>query len=104
MKNVRVKPWELEAATSLGRVEAMTEVARKMLTDGKKFDEIHFFEESVKSGGIAEHIAGKLYESGFNNKFKIHAISDTFIPHMSVSEALNENGLSTESMIEWLSK
>ena len=40
MKNVRVKPWELEAATSLGRVEAMTEVARKMLTDGKQFDEI----------------------------------------------------------------
>lgn len=41
MKNVRVKPWELEAATSLGRVEAMTEVARKMLADGKMFDEIH---------------------------------------------------------------
>ena len=41
MKNVRVKPWELEAAASLGRVEAMTEVARKMLADGKNFDEIH---------------------------------------------------------------
>lgn len=40
MKNVRVKPWELEAATSLGRVEAMTEVARKMLADGMQFDEI----------------------------------------------------------------
>lgn len=76
----------------------------ELISSLKKFDEIHFFEESVKSGGIAEHIAGKLYESGFNNKFKIHAISDTFIPHMSVSEALNENGLSTESMIEWLSK
>ncbi|MBP3627646.1 MAG: 1-deoxy-D-xylulose-5-phosphate synthase [Clostridia bacterium] len=105
----RLSSFALEAKEKLKDINVIKlnkiyPLSDELISSLKEFDEIHFFEESVKSGGIAEHIAGKLYESGFNNKFKIHAISDTFIPHMSVSEALNENGLSTESMIEWLSK
>lgn len=66
----------------------------------REFDEIHFFEEGIKNGGIAEHLAVKLFEEDFNGKYRIHAIENKFVPQSSVSEAIEILGLDAESMAE----
>ena len=68
------------------------------------FDNIHFFEESVKNGSIAEHLTLKLLESGYKGNIKVHAIDNKFIPASTVSNALKDNGLDTLTMIKTFSK
>lgn len=63
------------------------------------FEEIHFFEEGIKSGGIAEHTAAMLLSGGYGGSFRIHAIEDRFVPAAAVSSLLKQNGLDTDSMI-----
>ncbi len=66
------------------------------------FDEIYFFEESIKSGSIAEHFATKLVEKGFNGKYLIHAIDGDFVSAASVESSLNKLKLDSSSMINAL--
>lgn len=66
----------------------------------KAFKEVHFFEESIKNGGIGELCAARLLEDGFSGKYKIHAIDGKFIPCAAVSSAIKLNGLDSESMLK----
>ncbi len=68
----------------------------------KKYEEIHFFEEGMKSGGIAEHCAARLLETGFNGKYFIHAVDNRFVPAAKVSSAMRNCGLDSLSMIKAL--
>ena len=67
-----------------------------------KFDEIYFFEESVKTGGIGELCGAALLEKGYRGKYIIHAINNKFVPTSSVSSALRVNGLDSDGMIKAL--
>lgn len=66
----------------------------------KAFKEVHFFEESIKNGGIGELCAARLLEDGFRGKYKIHAIDGKFVPCAAVSSAIKINGLDSESMLK----
>lgn len=65
----------------------------------KEYNEIHFFEEGVKSGGIGEHIGCRLSEISFAEKYSVHAIEGGFVAADDVSSALKTYGLDTDSMI-----
>ncbi len=65
----------------------------------KAFDNIHFFEETLKNGGIGEHLSAVLYDSGYNGKFTIHAVDNKFVPAASVASSLKANGLDADSML-----
>lgn len=65
----------------------------------KEYNEIHFFEEGVKSGGIGEHIGCRLNEIGFTGKYSVHAIEGGFVAADDVSSALKTYGLDTDSML-----
>ncbi len=69
-----------------------------LLNKIKKYENIHIFEETVKSGGIGEHIVTALSECGYNRNIKIHCINNNFVPASTVQSALIKNGLDTESM------
>lgn len=62
------------------------------------YERVCFFEETEKSGGIAECMAAKLLESGYNGKYEIHAIDNCFVAHAKPNEALKDCGLDSESM------
>lgn len=66
----------------------------------KQYDNIQFFEEGIKSGGIAEHLGNRLIESKFNGTYKIHCIDDEFVPSGKVDFLLNKYGLDKQSMID----
>ena len=66
------------------------------------YNKIVFFEEGIKTGGIAEQTLTKLTESGWRGEFVIRAVDDEFIPHSTVGEALAELGLDCAGMKETL--
>ncbi len=64
------------------------------------FKELHFFEEGVRSGGIAEHFAARLIEKGYKGSFKIHAINGEFVSAASVESSLRSLKLDKQAMLE----
>ena len=77
-------------------------VSDSLINEMLKYKELHFFEEGIENGGIAELCAAKLLESGYGGKYVIHAIDNKFVPTAAVSTALENAGLDTESMINAL--
>ena len=69
-----------------------------------KYEKIYFFEEGILYGGIAEHIAAKLFKSGFIGKYEVNAIENEFIGPSSVDSAIKKYHLDSESMIEIVGK
>lgn len=67
-----------------------------------QYEQIDFFEEGIRSGGIAEHLSGLLADYGYRGNYTIHAIENRFVPQATVSSSLKKNGLDTDTMIEIL--
>lgn len=80
----------------LNKVYPLSEdCVEKLLT----FEQIDFYEESVKNGSIAEHLLARLCEKGYKGDFRIHAIDGKFVPAADVSSAMAQNGLDYEAML-----
>ena len=54
----------------------------------------------MRSGGIAEHVAARLFETGAKCRYTIHAVDGVFVPHQSTAEALRAFGLDTVAIIK----
>jgi 1-deoxy-D-xylulose-5-phosphate synthase len=67
----------------------------------KNYKNIFFFEEGIKAGGIAEHIASRLVDAGFSGRMHISAING-FVKQASVSSALDNVGLSASKMTSFV--
>lgn len=61
-----------------------------------KFEKVYFFEEGIKSGGIAEHLRSKIS----CKEFIITAIEDEFVPCTKIDSALNRYKLDADSMVK----
>ncbi len=60
-----------------------------------------FFEESIKSGGVAEKFGFLLLEQGeFKGKYRVCAVNDVFVPHASVKVQLKKFQLNSSGMKE----
>ena len=63
------------------------------------FDSINIFEESMKNGGIGEHISACINNVKFKGKINIFAIDNKFVPAASVKSTLEQNGLDSNTML-----
>ena len=77
-------------------------ISDSLINDIGKYKELHFFEEGIKNGGIAELCAAKLLENGYKGQYNIHAVDNKFVPTAAVTAALKSVGLDTDSMINAL--
>ncbi len=66
------------------------------------FKKVYFFEESLKSGSVGEHLAAKLLENSFGGQFKAFAIDNTFVPACDVLGTLKKYKLDAQSIAETL--
>lgn len=64
------------------------------------FDKIIFFEEGIRSGGVAEHFGAQLLEQGFSGVYRIRAVGDCFVHQGSVRELLHELRMDAPGMLE----
>lgn len=60
---------------------------------------IFFFEEGVRSGGIAEKLAAELLQRGYKGGYDITAVEDCFVKHAKVPELIKDYGFDSESMV-----
>ncbi len=74
-------------------------VEEELINVLKKYDEIFFFEEGVRNGGIGEHLILKLLENGFKGKFHLFAIDGVFVPQSTRKEAWKNLKLDCENMV-----
>lgn len=68
------------------------------------FENVWFFEEGIKNGGIARKFSDLLQLTDFSGKYHIKAINDKFVKHMSVPEALKYLKLDSQGMIDVITK
>lgn len=89
---------------SIVKLNKIYPLSRELTDRLKEFNEIHFFEEGIRSGGIAELCAARLLEEGYGGIYKIHAVENRFVPTAAVTGAIKACGLDTESMIAAVSE
>ena len=65
----------------------------------KKYDNIHFYEEHVKNGGVAQKFAMKLLESGYKHGFKAHCVPNYAVRAATVPQLMKICGLDKESIV-----
>ena len=69
-----------------------------------KYNEVYFYEETVKSGSIGQSFADKLFKINYNGKYEHIAIDDAFVPHASVKSLLKKYSIDTDSIIRKFSE
>ena len=68
------------------------------------FKKIIFFEESLKSGGVAEKFSTLLINLGYKGEYKINAVNDEFVKHATIDEQLNQYNLDIIGMKKVIEK
>lgn len=66
----------------------------------KDAENVFFFEEGIRTGGVGEAFASRLEENGVNINFKHIAIDDEFIKQASVDSQLKKYKLDTDGVLE----
>lgn len=77
-------------------------ITDKLIHEVSKFNEIYFFEEGIKNGGIGQILGEKLLESGYNGKYK-HIGVEEFVSHAEINSSLKKYSLDHDSMLEIIS-
>lgn len=78
-------------------------IDRKAVEFASGYENIWFFEEGIKNGGIARNFSDLLCLTDFKGKYHIKAIDDKFVKQMSVSEALDMLKLDNDGMVSVIS-
>ena len=79
-------------------------INREAVEFASKFENVWFFEEGIKNGGIARNFSDLLLFTNFKGNYRIKAINDKFVKQMSVSEALAMLKLDAKGMSELIIK
>ncbi len=62
------------------------------------YEQIEFFEEGIRAGGIGEHFGALLIEANYKGTYHIHAVDNQFVPAMTIPEALQMLELDAAAM------
>ena len=79
-------------------------VSPKAVKFALSFEEVYFFEEGLRNGGIGEEFALLLLENGFKGKYKLTAVNDEYVRQGSVSDQTKAYGLDKNSMLKVISE
>lgn len=86
---------------SLNKIKPISPDAVKFAS---KFENVFFYEESVKSGGIGQSFADMLYAIGYKNKYRHIAVNDEFVAHASVDSLMKKYGFDRDSIVKMISE
>ncbi|MBQ6816011.1 MAG: 1-deoxy-D-xylulose-5-phosphate synthase [Clostridia bacterium] len=85
--------------TAVVKLNKIYPFSNDLLKTISKFKNIYFFEEGIKSGGIAEHLLAEISKIS-NTKFNIIAIENTFVGASSTACAFKKYNLDSDSMVK----
>lgn len=67
-------------------------------------EKIFFFEEGMRSGGVAEKFGSILLENGFRGRYSITAVDDEFVAHASVARLMEKYSMDADGMARKIEK
>ena len=67
-------------------------------------EKIFFFEEGMRSGGVAEKFASLLLEKRYKGGYSITAVDDEFVAHASVSRLMEKYSMDADGMASKIEK
>ena len=82
------------------KLNLISPIDPEVVSAAKHYESIMFVEEGVLRGGIGEHFLAELHKNGFKGKYHIRAIDNFRVPHMTVSEQLDELGFSPNKICD----
>lgn len=88
-----------ETNVNILKLNKIYPISNEIIDILKDFEEIFVFEETVKSGGIGEHLSAMLLEKQYNGKFKINAVKNEFLPQGQTHSILKRFELDSTAMI-----
>ena len=94
-----LKAKEADESITLIKLNKIFPISEALVKGLKTCKKIDFYEETVKSGGIAEHLSALLLENGFNGEFNIHAVNNEFVPMAKTDAIIKKLGLDSETML-----
>ncbi len=80
------------------KIKEIYPISEHIVNKLKKYNEIFFFEEGIKSGGIGEHLISKLIEYGYTGKWTLKAIDGIFVEHSGIQKAWENLGLNSSGI------
>lgn len=80
----------------LNKIKPLPEEIFDILSDKKH---IYFFEEGMRSGGVAEKIGSVLMEKGIKATYSITAVNDSYAPQASVDDLISMYKLDKNSIV-----
>jgi len=86
---------------SVCKINFIKPLPTQLITDTLNFNKIIFYEEGIRTGGVAELFGNMLMEAGYKGDYRVKAI-DGFVPHETVEQAYDELGFSVEKIIEYV--
>ncbi len=86
-------------ATCILKLNVIKPLDFKAVESSLKFKNIIFFEESTKSGGIAEKFGSDLVQRNYKGNYKIKAIDDKFVPHGTTESQFRQFSFDVSGMV-----
>lgn len=86
--------------TDIIKLNKIYPISNEVIDIIKNYKNVYFFEEGIRSGGIAEHVGGRLLEQEYKGEYKIYAIDGEFVPAATITSSLRKYKLDSKSMIE----
>ncbi len=91
--NVKIIKLEKIKPMPLGAVESALECGN-----------VFFFEEGMRSGGVAEKFGCALLEKGYNGKYSVTAVDGEFVAHASVARLMEKYSMDAAGMARKIEK
>ncbi len=91
---------EKDRPISVLKLNIIKPIDIQSVKESLNFKNIIFFEEGVKSGGIAEKFGSLLINEHYNGKYKVCAINDEFVPHATIDSQFKRYSFDVDGMIE----
>ncbi len=67
-------------------------------------ENVFFFEEGMRSGGVAEKFGCALLENGFNGEYSVTAVESEFVAHASVARLMEKYSMDAAGMARKIEK
>ncbi len=81
------------------KINMVNPVPTQAIELAKEYENIHFYEEHVKNGGVATRFGALLLENGFKNNYSSHCVPNYTVKQATVSQLWKLCGLDCESII-----
>ena len=92
---------EFKESFSILKLNRIIPLDNECIVKSCEYDEVIFFEEAYKSGGVADKFSSLILKNGFKGKFSSVSING-FVKHASMMQQLHDSMLDFEGMKKYL--